>query len=273
MPLSAPSASSNGGVPPVPQELLAQRRRNRLLYGGVFLALLVSALGVGFNPLQVLSALLKGGDFALRFWPPSLTHFPQFFRALLETFAMALWGSFLATFLAVPLAFLGARNVVSNRAVYLGARAVMDFLRGFPEIVLALIFVAAVGLGPLPGILALTLHTAGVVGKLLSESVETVDPRPVEAVRATGAHPLLVIAYGFWPMISPAFTSITLYHFEVNFRSATVLGLVGAGGIWFELMQTVRAFRFQDAATVILLILVGVFLVDKLSAWLRRILL
>ena len=255
MPLSAPSASSNGGVPPVPQELLAQRRRNRLLYGGVFLALLVSALGVGFNPLQVLSALLKGGDFALRFWPPSLTHFPQFFRALLETFAMALWGSFLATFLAVPLAFLGARNVVSNRAVYLGARAVMDFLRGFPEIVLALIFVAAVGLGPLP------------------ESVETVDPRPVEAVRATGAHPLLVIAYGFWPMISPAFTSITLYHFEVNFRSATVLGLVGAGGIGFELMQTVRAFRFQDAATVILLILVGVFLVDKLSAWLRRILL
>ncbi|WP_244345337.1 phosphonate ABC transporter, permease protein PhnE [Thermus thermophilus] len=233
----------------------------------------MSALWMGFNPLALGASLGKSLEFAASFWPPSLVHLPQFLRSLLETVAMALWGSFLATFLAVPLALLGSRNVVGSGALYLFARGAMDFLRGFPEIVLALIFVAALGLGPLPGILALTLHTAGVVGKLLSEAIETVDPGQVEAVRATGAHPLLVVAYGIWPQVAPLFASVTLYHFEVNVRSATVLGLVGAGGIGFDLMQTVRAFRFHDAATVILLILLAVFLIDKLSARLRRALL
>jgi phosphonate transport system permease protein len=116
----------------------------------------------------------------------------------------------------------------------------------------------------------LTLHTAGVAGKLLSEAIETVDMKQVEAVEATGSHPLLVIAYGFWPQVAPAFYSSTLYLFEVNVRSATVLGLVGAGGIGFDLMQTIRAFRFQDAATVVLLILVAVFTIDKVSARIRQ---
>lgn len=269
MPSSAPSASSRG-LPPVPEELRRKRRAALLLYGGVFLALLLTAGWAEISPGRLLQSLGQSGAFALRFLPPSLEHFPVFFRALLETVVMALWGSFLATFLAVPLAFLGARNVAGGGALYLLARGIMDVLRGLPELVLALVFVSALGLGPLPGILALALHTAGVVGKLLSEAIETVDPAQVEAVRATGAHPLLVVAYGIWPQVAPMFSSVTLYHFEVNVRSATVLGLVGAGGIGFELVQTVRAFRFQDAATVILLILVAVFVIDKVSARLRR---
>jgi len=273
MPSSAPSASSKGALPPVPEELRRKRRAFLLLYGGVFLALLLTSGVAEFHPVRFLEGFWKSLGFLGQFFPPSLQHLPTFLYSLLQTVVMALWGSFLATFLALPLAFLGSRNVVRAPSVYLLARGIMDVLRGFPELVLALLFVSAIGLGPLPGILALTLHTAGVVGKLLSEAIETVDMRQVEAVAGTGAHPLLVIRYGFWPQVAPSFISVTLYHFEVNVRSATVLGLVGAGGIGFDLMQTVRAFRFQDAATVILLILLAVFVIDKLSARLRRALL
>jgi phosphonate transport system permease protein len=179
-------------------------------------------------------------------------------------------GSALATLLAVPLAFLGTRKVVRNDLVYYAARFVMDTLRGLNELVLGLIFVAAIGLGPFPGILALALHTAAVVGKLLSEAVEAADPGQVEAVLATGGSPVQVLTHGFWPQISPMFISYTLYHFAVNVRAATVLGLVGAGGIGFYLQETMRSFRFQAAGTVILLIVGTVFLIDKLSAQLRR---
>ncbi|GLV48934.1 phosphonate ABC transporter, permease protein PhnE [Thermus sp. LT1-2-5] len=268
MPLNVRSASSKH-FPPPPEELWRRRRTALLLYGGVLLALAVTAGWAEISPGKLLGSLGQSVAFSLRFFPPSVDHLPRFLTALFETVVMALWGSFLATFLAVPLALLGARNVAGG-AIYLFARGVMDVLRGLPELVLALVFVAAIGLGPLPGILALALHTSGVVGKLLSESIETVDPAQVEAVRATGAHPLLVVAYGIWPQVAPIFSSVTLYHFEVNVRSATVLGLVGAGGIGFELVQTVRAFRFGDAATVILLILAAVFVIDKISARLRR---
>ncbi|MCS7193364.1 MAG: phosphonate ABC transporter, permease protein PhnE [Meiothermus sp.] len=269
MPSSAPSASSPG-LPPVPEALRRRKRTVLLLYGGIALALALSAGFTEANPLRLAESIGKSLAFSARFLPPSLDLLPQFLRSLGETIIMGFWGSVLATFLAVPLAFLGARNVVGGGAVYYLARGAMDVLRGLNELVLALVFVAALGLGPLPGILALTLHTAGVVGKLLSEAIETVDPGQVEAVRATGAHPLAVILYGIWPQVAPHFTSYTLYHFEVNVRSATVLGLVGAGGIGFDLMQTVRSFRFQDAATVILLIVAAVFVIDKLSARLRR---
>lgn len=268
-PSSVPSASSRS-LPPVPEELRRAKSVRVLLYGGILLALAATAAWAEIGPGRLLQGLGQGAAFATRFWPPSFENLPTFLRALLETVVMALWGSFLATFLAVPLAFLGSFNVVGKGPLYVLTRGIMDVLRGLPELVLALVFVAAIGLGPLPGILAIALHTAGVVGKLFSEAIETVDPAQVEAVRATGVHPLLVVIYGIWPQVAPYFTSVTLYHFEVNVRAATVLGLVGAGGIGFELLNVVRSFRFHDAATVILLIVVAVFLIDKLSARLRQ---
>ena len=146
----------------------------------------------------------------------------------------------------------------------------MDMLRGLNEFVLGLIFVAGIGLGPFPGVLALALHTAGVVGKLLSESVEAVDTGQIEAVQATGASQVQVVTHGFWPQIVPMFISYTLYHFEVNVRSATVLELVGAGGIGFYLQQTMRSFRFQEACVVVLIIRGSVFGIDKISAKVRE---
>ncbi len=267
--LSNLSASSRK-LPPLPAELKRRGRMAALLYGGVCLALLLTAGPAGISPVKLLAGLGRSAVFVARFFPPSLHFLPAFLYSLLQTLMMALWGTFLAIFLAVPLAFLGSKNVIRSPAVYLATRGLMDLLRGLNELVLALVFVAAIGLGPLPGILALMLHTAGVAGKLLSEAIETVDMGQVEAVRATGAHPLLVLAYGFWPQVAPAFYSVMLYLFEVNVRSATVLGLVGAGGIGFDLIQTVRAFRFQDAATIILLILLAVFVIDKVSARIRQ---
>lgn len=271
--LSNAQSANSKGLPPMPGELQRRKRATLLLYGGIALGLVLTAGYAEISPGRLLHSVGQGLAFSGRFWPPSVEFLPQFLRALLETVIMAFWGSFLATFLAVPLAFLGSHNVVGTGPLYYLSRGIMDVLRGLPELVLALVFVAAIGLGPLPGILALALHTAGVVGKLLSEAIETVDPSQVEAVRATGAHPFLVVVYGIWPQVAPLFSSVTLYHFEVNVRSATVLGLVGAGGIGFELLNTVRSFRFQDAATVIVLILMAVFVIDKVSARLRKALL
>ncbi|MFS8910615.1 phosphonate ABC transporter, permease protein PhnE [Synechococcus sp. H60.3] len=267
--LSNLSANSKK-LPPLPAELKRRDRLSVLLGGMVFLTLLLTAGPAEISPVRLLAGLGRSAAFVARFFPPSLHFLPAFLYSLLQTLIMAFWGTFLATFLVLPLAFLGSKNVIRSPVVYLAVRGLMDILRGLNELVLALVFVAAIGLGPLPGIMALTLHTAGVAGKLLSEAIETVDMGQVEAVRATGSHPLLVLVYGFWPQVAPAFYSVTLYLFEVNVRSATVLGLVGAGGIGFDLMQTVRAFRFQDAATIILLILLTVFTIDKVSARIRQ---
>lgn len=203
------------------------------------------------------------------FFPPDFSRWSLFADQMFLTVKMAVWGTVLSLVLALPLAFAGAQNV-SPTWLYQIARRVMDFLRGLNELVLALVFVAAVGLGPFPGILALALHTAGTLGKLLSESIEAVDPGQVEAVKATGASPLMVVLYGFWPQVVPHFASYILYRFEVNVRAATVLGLVGAGGIGFYLQEAMRSFDFKSTSAILMVILFTVFVVDFCSARLRQ---
>ena len=266
--LAGPQAQS--ALPPIGPVLAHRRRVGRALWIAVLAALMWSAFGSELSLGRLVSGIGDAIGMVGQFFPPDLSHLGTYAREMLSTIKMAVWGSALATLLAIPLAFLGSRNVVRNHLVYYAARFVMDALRGLNELVLGLIFVAAIGLGPFPGILALALHTAAVVGKLLSEAIEAVDPGQVEAVLATGGSPGQVLTHGFWPQISPMFISYTLYHFEVNVRAATVLGLVGAGGIGFYLQETMRSFRFQAAGTVILLIVGTVFLIDKLSAQLRR---
>ena len=143
-------------------------------------------------------------------------------------------------------------------------------MRGLNEFVLALFFVAAVGLGPFPGILALAMHTAGILAKLFAEGIEVIDPAQAEAVRASGANPFQTFQFGIWPQVVPHVVSMILYRFESNVRAATVLGLVGAGGIGLYLTESIRSFNFKSASTVIIVILVAVFLVDFLSAKVRE---
>jgi phosphonate transport system permease protein len=145
----------------------------------------------------------------------------------------------------------------------------MDFLRSVNELVLGLIFIVAVGLGPLAGVLAIALHTAGVLAKLFSEAVESIDSRPVEGVRATGAAKLHEIMWGVLPQVAPLWTSYALYRFESNSRSATVLGLIGAGGIGMKLMESMNSFQYEQTAAIGIIIVVAVTLIDMLSQAMR----
>jgi phosphonate transport system permease protein len=146
----------------------------------------------------------------------------------------------------------------------------MDACRAINEMVFAMLFIVAVGLGPFAGVLALFVHTTGTLAKLFSEAVEAIDPRPVEGIRATGAHPLVEILYGVIPQVLPLWLSFTLYRFESNVRSASVVGMVGAGGIGVVLFEVIRGFQYAQTCAVLIILVVSVSLIDLLSARLRN---
>ena len=197
--------------------------------------------------------------------------FPQtVIGATLETVQMALAGTFLALIAAFPLGFLAARNTTPHPAVYYCVRGALNLVRTIPDLALGLLFVAAVGLGAFAGTLALAIHTATVLGKLLSESTENIDDGVVEAVRATGASYPQVLSYAVLPQILPDLISFTLYRLETNIRAASVLGLIGAGGIGYLMNTSFRTFQYQEAAAIVLVLIGLVMLVDFLSSRLRN---
>jgi phosphonate transport system permease protein len=211
-------------------------------------------------------------EFASGFMRPSLRDWPAYALQMLETVQMALWGTALAVLFGMPFAILSAANVCPQWVVH-PVRRLMDACRAINEIVFALLFVVAVGLGPLAGILALAVHNIGIVAKLFSEAVEAIDPRPVEGIRATGASRLQEVIFGIVPQVMPLWSSFTLYRFETNVRSATVLGIVGAGGIGQSLYENIRAFQYSETATIVIIVVLTVMLIDILSARIRKFLL
>ena len=225
---------------------------------------------VEIRPLELVRDVGNIGVFLRGYLHPSFAHLSEYAWQCVVTVCIALWGTVLAVVVAVPLGFLGARNIAPHPVVYLLARRVMDVLRAVNEFVFALMFVTAVGLGPFAGMLALGLHTGGVLGKLVSETVESIDPGQVEGVVAVGAGRLHVIAFGVIPQILPNFVSYVLLRFESDIRSASVIGMIGGGGIGFYLWDTIRSFKDAEAATVILLIVAMVMAVDVVSSRIRR---
>jgi len=217
--------------------------------------------------------LMKGlpwvGDFVSRMVPPNWGFMQRLARPVFETVQLAIWGTLFAIVLALPLCFLAARNLTPSPLVFHAARQVFNAARGINEIIFALIFVAAVGLGPFAGVLALSVHGAGMLGKFFAEAIEEADPGPVEALRATGARPLQVIVFAVLPQALPAWIAATLYRIEVNLRAATILGMVGAGGIGFELYSSMKLFQYQDTATCVIVILAMVMSADYISSRLR----
>jgi phosphonate transport system permease protein len=198
--------------------------------------------------------------------------FPQtVVGATLETVQMAVAGTFLSLLVAFPLGFLAARNTTPHPFVYYGLRSVLNLVRTIPDLALGLLFVAAVGLGAFAGTLALAIHTATVLGKLLSESVENIDEGVVEAIRATGAGYPQILSFAVLPQILPDLISFTLYRLETNIRAASVLGLIGAGGIGYLMNTSFRTFQYQEAAAIVLVLIALVMLVDYLSARLRNV--
>jgi phosphonate transport system permease protein len=228
-----------------------------------------TAGNLGFSFTELARGLPWIGDFLMRMFPPNWGYVDRLVQPVLETIQVALWGTVLAVVLAVPFTFLAARNLSPARWVFHAMRQVLNALRGINEIIFALIFVAAVGLGPFSGVLALAIHGAGMLGKFFAEAIEEVDEGPVEALRATGARSSQVIAFGVLPQVWPSWIAVTLYRFEVNLRAATILGMVGAGGIGFELMSSIKLFQYQDTATCVIVILAMVMFTDWMSSRLR----
>lgn len=255
--------------------LLAQKTRAwwraALQFTGVLLIILVSATYVGLFDLP---RLVEGGPSMLslvrEMVPPDFQEAGKWLRPLFDTMAMSIAGTALAVSLSLPLALLAARNTTPHPLVYYLARGVLNGLRSIPELILGIIFVAAVGFGPLPGVLALGLHSVGMVGKFFSEIIEHVNQGPVEAAWAAGLRPLQTVIHAIMPQILPQLADVSIYRWEYNFRASTVMGMVGAGGIGFELMASLRLMRYQEVSAILLVILAMVTLVDSFSAFLRR---
>lgn len=209
-------------------------------------------------------------DFVGRMFPPDISNLGRFLSKALETLQMAIVGSTIGALIAFPLSFLAARNVTPNKIIYHAVRTIFDICRGINEIVWGLIFVSMVGLGPFPGVLALSVHVTGALGRHFSESIETVDPKTIKAIISTGANKIQVILRGILPQVKPLFINYSLYYTENNFRAATVLGLVGAGGIGMELLTSIRLFKNQEVLTILIIMVLMVVGIDRFSAYIRK---
>jgi phosphonate transport system permease protein len=260
-----------------PPQVIRQRNWTKLVWLAIAVLLVWATFGTELSLSKFIAGL--GESYKLLFGTPERPDsgfFPPDFRRgwvyldqMLLTIKMAIWGTILAATAALPISILAAVNTAPNKIVYQIARRILDVLRGLNEFVLALIFVAAVGLGPFPGILALAVHTTGVLAKLYAEAIEVVDNGQIEAVQASGANAIQVFTHAIFPQIVPTVVSMTLYRFESNVRAASVLGLVGAGGIGLFVTETMRSFNFREASAVLLVILLAVFVVDFISAQVR----
>ena len=238
-------------------------------WGLFFIVLGWSWEGAEMNPLALVeyssNMLTLGADF----FPPNWHDWSLYVEQMMITIQIAVWGTVLAIIAAIPFGILCSENLMPWW-IYQPVRRLMDAARAINEMVFAMIFVVAVGLGPFAGVLALFVHTTGILAKLFSEAVEAIEPGPVEGVRSTGSSALQEIIYGVIPQVLPLWISFALYRFESNVRSATVLGMVGAGGIGVILWESIRGFMFQETCTVILIIILSVTLLDLFSQKLRK---
>ena len=269
---SADAAAAPGArAVAVPRPELSRRIYGWVIWGGFALMLAWSFAPAEMHRLtELVTGAANMAEMMGEFADPSFRYWRDWLGLMLETVQMAIWGTLLAVLLGVPFGLLSAANVVPGW-VWFPMRRLMDALRAINELVFALVFVSAVGLGPLAGVLALAVHTTGVLAKLFAEAVEQIDPRPVEGIRATGATVVHEIVFGIIPQVMPLWISTALYRFESNIRSATVLGFVGAGGIGVALYDTMRSFDFGAVSGIMLVIILVVSLFDILSQLLRSV--
>jgi phosphonate transport system permease protein len=261
---SVPSLPASAPLSPPRTRLTTQ-----LAWGLVLATLTWSWEGAEIRPGALWTDAGNMAVFAKDFFPPDFHDWRIYLREMVITIHIAVWGTVLAVVCAVPLGLLSSENLVP-RWVYQPVRRLMDACRAINEMVFAMLFIVAVGLGPFAGVLALWVHTTGVLAKLFAEAVEAVDPRPVEGVRATGAHPFEEVLYGVIPQVLPLWISYSLYRFESNVRSASVVGMVGAGGIGVILHEVIRGFEYAQTSAVLLIVVGSVTLIDLVSARIRQ---
>jgi phosphonate transport system permease protein len=267
---SAQVASLRGRFP----RAFSRSPRERVIITAVLLGLAVFVflclVRFEVTPARIINGMERFGKIVGALFPPTPGEaFWDLAQAMLESVAMAFLGTLIASLIAVPLGFLGARNVLPIRLLRFPIRRSFDFLRGVDALVWALVYVRAVGLGPLAGVLAIATTDIGILSKLFAEAIENVERKQVEGVQATGGNPVQTVRFGIIPQVLPIMLSNALYMFESNSRAATILGIIGAGGIGFHLSDRIRAHRWEEVGFIIIMIIIVVALIDFVSHILR----
>ena len=240
--------------------------------------ILVSILVLGFTgihlKLDFLDVIINfwkyTADLSGRMFPPDISNLGMLLLSMVETVEIAIWGTFIAIVLSIPLGIFSARNIAPNTLIYLCARVVTVFFRAIPEFLLAMFLVISVGFGAISGILALGIHTMGFLAKFYAEEMEHVLTEPIDALIATGATKPQAFMFSVVPQVLHSFIAYNLYILDRNVRMATMLGIVGAGGIGYELISAFRMFRYQKVATIVIIIFVTILAIDFLSGWARK---
>ena len=264
----------------------ALRERHPTLFLPAWQSRLVVSTGIGlaigvyvmalvvleFSPTRIFDGFGQLGDIVRLMLPPdpgTWSRFLLYVHSLAETLAIAFLGTLSAAILAFPVGFFAAKNVVANRIVHALSRRGLDAIRGIDTLVWALIWINVVGLGPFAGVLAIMTSDVGAFGKLFSEAIETADRKPVEGIVSTGGTHLLGVRFGILPQVLPVIASQVLYYFESNTRSATIIGIVGAGGIGLHLSEQIRTLEWQQVSFLVMMILITVAVIDLVSSRLR----
>ena len=208
-------------------------------------------------------------DIFSRMLPPDFSNFNELLFSIIETIEIAILGTFIAIVLSIPLALLSAKNISPNIVVYFIAKTITIFFRAIPEFIIAMILVIAIGFGAMPGVLALGIHTMGFLAKFYAEDIEHINKGPIEALKSSGASKRQIISFAVIPQIIPSFVANNLYILDRNIRMATMLGIVGAGGIGYELQSSFRMFEYPRVSAIIIIIFVTIFLIDGLSSYIR----
>ena len=238
---------------------------------GIFsfvLVFIVNDLEIDFIKL-VTDSSKYFGDIISRMLPPDFSNLNQLIYAMFETIEIAFLGTFIAIVLSIPLGLFSARNLAPNYFVYLICKTIVIFFRAIPEFIIAMILVIAIGFGAMPGVLALGLHTMGFLAKFYAEDIEHINKGPIDALKSSGATKSQIISFGVIPQILPSFVANNLYILDRNVRMATMLGIVGAGGIGYELQSSFRMFEYERVSAIIILIFATIFIIDHLSAFIR----
>lgn len=260
---------------PLPRPPARMRRNRTLMLTGVVVLLVLFVVALITMDLPTWQRFMSGLN--RNFMPlmrglirPDLEIFPLAWSSMTETFFMAILGTALGGLLAFPLSFFAAGNLLGGTRWALPGKAILVAIRTFPELVLAIIFVSAAGPGPTAGIMAMGIHSIGYLGKVFSDVIEGIDQGPMEAIRAAGGNQLHTFLFAVVPQVLPEFASHVLYRFEINLRAATVLGIVGAGGIGLPLIQRLNFRRWDEVSMLLIVIVAFVIIVDAISSRIRR---
>jgi phosphonate transport system permease protein len=236
----------------------------------LFLLLALVSIDLKINFITLFSNSLEYfGDIFSRMLPPDFSNFNLLIFSMIETIEIAILGTFIAIILSIPLALLSARNIAPNILIFFIARIITVFFRAIPEFIIAMILVIAIGFGAMPGVLALGIHTMGFLAKFYAEDIEHINKGPVEALESSGASKRQIISFAIIPQIISSFVANNLYILDRNIRMATMLGIVGAGGIGYELQSAFRMFEYPKVSAIIIIIFVTIFIIDNISSYIR----